>query len=121
MSEYSGNPAQTGMGNSESSNGKLARPNVSDTGNPLMVDSFSGSAITIDDAIQMHLIDCDQCRAAVNGRPLGNIQPPTGSRDKHCGQYWQLQLMRAEYEGKVNNIVSHTEDGWEDNTQGRLQ
>lgn len=74
---------------------------------PLAVGSFS-----IDDAIQMHLVDCRQCRDfAENGRPVPNVRPAGNRADKHCDAYWNLQLMRANYEGKVNNIVDHTEFG----------
>lgn len=79
---------------------------------PLMVGSFS-----IDDAIAMHLVDCDQCRESIiNLRPLG-----IGQRSGHCNAYWQLQLMRAEYEGKVNNVVAHNEYGDEAKKGGPLQ
>jgi hypothetical protein len=72
-----------------------------------MVGSFS-----IDDAIQMHLVDCNQCRdASETGRPVPNIRRPGGPRDKHCNTYWDLQIQRANYEGMVNNIVDHTELG----------
>lgn len=71
---------------------------------PLLIGS---SNITIDDAIAMHLIDCDQCRKAIQ-----SLTPvPIGGRSGHCDAYWQLQLMRARYEGKVNNIVAYTEHG----------
>jgi hypothetical protein len=68
---------------------------------PLHVGSFS-----IDDAIQMHLVDCSQCAAAINGKPVA-----IGQKSGHCDTYWQLQLIRAEYEGKQNNIVAYTELG----------
>lgn len=78
-----------------------------ESGTPLMVGSFS-----IDSAIQMHLVDCQQCRDfTMCGRPVPNIRMPGGTKDGHCGTYWQLQLMRARYEGAVNNIVAHTEYG----------
>jgi hypothetical protein len=79
---------------------------------PLMVGSFS-----IDDAIGMHLVDCDQCRnAIVHLRPVG-----LGMKSGLCDAYFQLQLMRADYEGKVNGITAHTEYGDEAPIQGRLQ
>jgi hypothetical protein len=71
------------------------------------------SDVTIDDMISMHLVDCSQCREfAANSRPIPNI-PRVGvtAKDGHCGTYWQLQLMRAKYEGSVNNIVAYTEHG----------
>jgi hypothetical protein len=71
-------------------------------GVPLAVGSFS-----IDDAIAMHLVDCDQCREAIQ-----NLRPvPMGGKSGHCDTYWELQLMRARYEGEVNNIVAYTELG----------
>jgi hypothetical protein len=71
----------------------------------------------IDEVIRQHLIDCDQCRETTeNSRPV-----KLGQWSGHCGTYWQLQLDRADYEGKVNNIVAHTELGDEAPTQGRLQ
>lgn len=73
--------------------------------------------MSIDEAINMHLVDCVQCRDATeHGRPRG-----LGQRSGHCGTYWHLQLMRADYEGAVNNIVSHTELGDEAPVRGQLQ
>lgn len=61
---------------------------------------------SIDDVIQMHLVDCEQCRKAVMRGPVA-----IGQKSGHCDDYWQLQLMRAQYEGGVNNIVAYTEHG----------
>jgi hypothetical protein len=73
--------------------------------------------MTIDDAINMHLVDCTQCRDATErGKPVGLGQP-----SGHCDTYWHLQLMRADYEGAVNNIVRHTEYGDEAPKRGQLQ
>ncbi len=88
-------------------NGGQSSPSDSPTiktavGVPLAVGSFS-----IDDAIAMHLVDCDQCRKAIQ-----TLSPvPMGGKSGHCDTYWELQLMRANYEGKVNNIVAYTEHG----------
>jgi hypothetical protein len=69
---------------------------------PLAVGSFS-----IDDAIQMHLVDCIQCRKVTeSGKPVA-----IGQKSGHCDTYWQLQLMRAQHEGSRNNIVAYTELG----------
>ena len=66
----------------------------------------------IDDAIQMHLVDCEQCRYVTeHGKPVPNIPRVGAGKDGHCGDYWQLQLMRARYEGAANNIVAYTEYG----------
>ena len=63
--------------------------------------------MSIDDIIAMHLVDCDQCRESIQQlRPLG-----LGQKSGHCGSYWDLQLLRARYEGEVNNIVAFTEYG----------
>lgn len=88
-------------------------PNPEISSNPvsLQVGSFS-----VDDAIAMHLVDCDQCREAVNRGPA-----KLGERSNHCDAYWQLQLMRAKFEGEVNNIVAHTELGDEAPTGGDLE
>jgi hypothetical protein len=73
--------------------------------------------VTIDDAINMHLVDCVQCRDATERcNPIG-----LGQNSKHCAQYWHLQLLRARYEGKVNNIVAHTELGDEAPKRGQLE
>lgn len=73
--------------------------------------------ITIDDAIQMHLVDCDQCRETTEqARPVG-----LGRRSGHCDGYRHLQMMRANHEGKINNIVAHTEFGDEAPKLGRLE
>lgn len=62
---------------------------------------------TLDDQIAMHLVDCSQCRDAVMRlKPVG-----LGQKSGHCDTYWQLQTMRAKYEGRVNNIVARTEYG----------
>jgi len=79
---------------------------------PLRVNSSD-----IDTAIQMHLVDCSQCRAATErGKPVA-----IGQHSGHCGDYWQLQLMRARYEGKRNNIVAYTELGDEAPKGGNLE
>jgi hypothetical protein len=84
---------------------------------PLVVGSFS-----IDDAIAMHLVDCAQCRSFTeHARPVPNIPRIGGQRDGHCTDYWQLQLMRANYEGARNNIVAHTEMGGEAQTGRPLE
>ena len=73
-------------------------------GVPLLVGS---SSVSIDDAIAMHLVDCDQCRKAIQ-----TLTPvPIGGKSGHCATYWDMQLMRARYEGEVNNIVAYTEHG----------
>lgn len=96
---------------SESKNGDS--PTIKTAGGvPLRVGSFS-----IDDAIAMHIVDCQQCHdAIVNLRPVG-----LGMKSGHCDAYWQMQLMRADYEGKVNGITAQTEYGDEARKQGRLQ
>jgi hypothetical protein len=72
-----------------------------------MVGSFD-----IDTAIQMHLVDCVQCRDFTeHGRPVPNVRVAGNRADRHCDTYWQLQKMRADYEGAVNNIVDYTEYG----------
>lgn len=79
---------------------------------PLKVGSFD-----IDDAIAMHLVDCSQCRYAIEHlKPVG-----LGGRSGHCNAYWQLQLMRAKYEGDVNNVVAYTELGDEAIMGGPLE
>jgi len=72
--------------------------------------------LTIDDLIAMHLINCNQCSdAAVKDKPRR-----LGQKSSHCDTYWQLQIDRANYEGRVNNIVAHTEHGDEAPILGRL-
>jgi hypothetical protein len=44
-----------------------------------------------------------------------------GEHSRHCGTYWQLQLDRAMYEGRVNNIVAYTENGDEAPIRGKLE
>lgn len=95
-----------GMDYSQSSE-RQPQPIESATQTPLTVGSFN-----IDDAIQMHLVDCQQCREfTLKGRPVPNVRIAGNRADGHCDAYWQLQLMRAQYEGAVNNIVDHTEFG----------
>lgn len=61
---------------------------------------------TIDAIIKLHLWECQQCHEAQLARPRG-----LGQQSGHCGAYWQLQLDRANHEGKINNVVAHTELG----------
>lgn len=69
------------------------------------------SDMSLDDAISMHLVDCEQCRDAIsNLKPRG-----IGQRTGLCDEYLQLQLLRAQHEGRINNIVAYTEHG--DETQ----
>lgn len=72
--------------------------------------------LSIDDLIAMHLVNCDQCREA----PFRDKKRRLGEKSSHCDTYWQLQLDRADYEGRVNNIVAHTEHGDEAPILGRL-
>lgn len=73
--------------------------------------------VAIDDLIAIHLIDCDTCRAATEkGKPTG-----LGQKTALCTEYLHLQLMRANYEGKANNIVAHTELGDEAPIRGQLE
>jgi hypothetical protein len=79
---------------------------------PLVIGGMS-----VDSAIDMHLVDCVQCREATErGKPRG-----LGQHSGHCGTYWHLQLLRANYEGRVNNIVAHTELGDEAPIRGQLE
>lgn len=73
--------------------------------------------MTVDDAIHMHLVDCNQCRDATERS--GPVR--MGQKSGHCGTYWHLQLLRANYEGSVNNIVAHTEHGDEAPIRGQLE
>lgn len=74
------------------------------------------SDVTIDDMISMHLVDCSQCRESVLRGPVA-----IGQKSGHCNTYWHLQLMRAKYEGSVNNIVAYTEHGDEARKGGTLE
>lgn len=75
------------------------------------------SSVTLDEAIQMHLIDCDQCRrVSITAKPVA-----IGQKSGHCDTYWAMMLLRAEFEGKVNNIVAHNEYGDEAPKRGRLE
>jgi hypothetical protein len=98
----------------ENMNGSSQRESRSETIDARILTGSSKPSI--DDMIGMHLVDCDQCRKATLGKPVG-IGQPSG----HCGTYWQLQLMRAKYEGSVNNIVAHTEYGDEAPKGGELE
>jgi hypothetical protein len=107
-----GYPVRKPENGSESSDGQR-RPIGSEAASlPLQVGSFS-----IDDAIQMHLVDCDQCREMTERS--GPVK--MGERSGHCAEYWHLQILRANYEGQVNNIVAHTEYGDEAPKLGSLE
>jgi hypothetical protein len=73
--------------------------------------------ITIDDLIQLHLLNCDQCREWTER--AGPVK--LGEKSGHCDTYWQFQLDRANYEGKVNNVVAYTEYGDEAPIRGKLE
>ena len=107
-----GNSSANEAGNGSTSSGLILPTGERINSVPLVVGSFS-----IDDAIAMHLVDCDQCRRAIETlRPVG-----MGQKSGHCDAYWQLQLMRASYEGARNNIVAHTEYGDEAPKGGPLE
>ena len=75
------------------------------------------SEVSFDDVIAMHLVDCDQCRDAIR-----NLRPVAlGQKSGHCDTYWELQLMRAKFEGSVNNIVAYTEFGDQAQKGGNLE
>lgn len=77
------------------------------TGEADNVSRLLGSSdATFPELIGMHLLDCDQCRAAIMARPVG-----IGQKSNHCNTYWQMMLLQARYEGSVNNIVAYTEYG----------
>lgn len=112
-SGYGGKPASTpGNGSPSSSSDSpitQAAANVSRL--------LGSSDITIDDVIAMHLIDCSQCREASERRKPVAL----GQKSGHCNSYWELQLMRAKHEGRVNNIVAYTEYGDEARKGGALE
>lgn len=77
---------------------------------------YIGGHIPIDAAIQMHLVDCDRCRYAYERQTPRRLGQKTGL----CDEYLHLQLLKAEYEGKINNVVAHTEYGDEAKIMGQL-
>jgi hypothetical protein len=80
--------------------------------------------VTIDDLIKLHLLNCDQCiEATRKSGParLGGTGDRLGQKTGLCDTYLQLQLDRANYEGKINNIVAHTEHGDEAPKLGQLE
>jgi hypothetical protein len=81
-------------------------------GQPLIIGGF-----TIDEMIALHLEICTQCRDTAER--AGPVR--MGEHSRHCGTYWQLQLDRAMYEGRVNNIVAYTENGDEAPIRGKLE
>lgn len=100
-SESGTNPAKQQENRNESSS--LTLPTGEQvTSVPLVIGSFS-----IDDAIAMHLVDCAECRAAIQTLKPKAIGQKTGL----CDEYLQLQLVRAQYEGARNNVVAYTEFG----------
>jgi hypothetical protein len=102
-------------GSQRNGNGSSKPPLITAKENAgMLADS---SSITLDEAIQMHLVDCDQCRkVAAIARPIA-----LGEKSGHCDTYWALQLLRAESEGKANNIVAYTEYGDEAPKGGDLE
>lgn len=72
--------------------------------------------VPIDTAIEMHLVDCDQCRYAYERMSPRQLGQKTGL----CDEYLHLQMLKADYEGVVNNIVAHTEHGDEAKIMGQL-
>jgi len=80
--------------------------------------------MTIDDLIALHLLNCDQCiEAARRSGPkrLGGTGDRLGQKTNLCDTYLQLQLDRANYEGRVNNVVARTEFGDEAPVRGQLE
>lgn len=73
--------------------------------------------VSVDDAIAMHLVDCDQCRFAYERQSPRQLGQKTGL----CDEYLHLQVMRANFEGKINNVVAHTEYGDEAPVMGQLE
>lgn len=95
------NSAQSPMNGEQSSKLVVGTGEVIESA-PLRIGSYE-----VDDAIGMHLIDCVQCRDAIErGKPVA-----IGQKSGHCDAYWELQLMRAHYEGARNNVVAYTELG----------
>lgn len=81
-------------------------------GQPLYIGGMS-----IDDLITLHLMNCNQCQDATEkSKPVR-----LGQKSGLCSQYWHMQLLRANYEGEVNNIVAHTELGDEAPIMGQLE
>lgn len=80
-----------------------------------MAQPLEIGGMTIDDIISMHLTDCNQCADAQKSGPVR-----LGQKSGHCSEYWHLQWNRAEYEGRVNNVVARTEHGDEAPIRGRL-
>jgi hypothetical protein len=107
--EYGGIDAQSPETPSELSGQQS--PEIMPASVPLQIGSSD-----IDDVIAKHLIDCDQCREGIGKGPV-----KLGEKSRHCDQYWHLQLLRARYEGKINNIVAHTELGDEAPIRGKLE
>lgn len=110
--KYGGNHAQQPGNNNESSNSD----SITGTGAEDVSSLLGYSEVTFDVLINMHLIDCDQCRKASLSAPVG-----LGQKPKMCDAYWQLQLLRAQEEGRVNNIVAYTENGDPAEKRGRLE
>lgn len=73
--------------------------------------------LTIDDLITMHLLNCTTCRDV--SEKAGPVR--LGEKSRHCSEYWHMQLLKANYEGNVNNIVAHTELGDEAPIMGQLE
>jgi hypothetical protein len=77
---------------------------------------LGSSEVTFKEMIDMHLLDCNQCRHAIMSPPVA-----IGQKSRHCNAYWHLQLMQAKYEGAANNIVAYTEFGDEARKGGNLE
>jgi hypothetical protein len=89
---------------------------MTDASNEAKAEPLYIGLLTVDEAIGSHLVNCDQCRAAIRAKPVG-----LGAQSKHCEIYWQLHILRARHEGKANNIVAHTENGDEARVMGQLE
>ena len=112
VNEYGGKNAEP-LGN-----GYEWKPSISSiTGEGDNARRLLGSSdVTFGELIQMHLVDCEQCRYAIMAPPVA-----IGQRSRHCSAYWDLQLLQAKYEGSVNNIVAYTEYGDEAPKGGNLE
>lgn len=70
-------------------------------------DSMNSEYPQLNDALQNHLIGCEQCLKTLEQNPVPNL----GGKSEHCPEWFKIIREWSQNEGKVNNIVARDEFG----------
>jgi hypothetical protein len=69
----------------------------------------------LNDVLLMHLNGCEKCQESLKDKPVPNVRLMGMRPSKLCSEWYEIIEDYAQYEGQVNNIVSHDEYGNEAN------